>query len=530
MSGTCNPDPHKCQSTVALNRLMKDPVLGPFLNSRTITSDDNSSAKKIGGYGWISLSTTSANGVEETKSKLNSKNDNINFFAVKRYSPDDSYTIYTALDYSMKSGKGSGEDIIFDKYGNFASWDGDVNHILRNPIMPRDPNVDALLDASDSSNTIASKWSEFLSNTNIYFYNRKMIANPHMTYFILTRDEVPSENSVYYLIYNPIHRKKFQAYYSNLLGYEGIWEGSKLKKPGSNGAFQNSNIPTVPSASGGPITVVPGFKKTLARYCNAIKIGGDTLQNGKAAEHYADPTCSFTMAKTDADFSLLTGKNFTQSNLAYDRYAPVNGTAEEGHARFLRSKNILMNQPGNNQLHWPCKAEWPKALRTPIQYADAAGLYGRDSSSFVNLLGNAYLNNINRGDHALNIGGENFNKAPSCPLRDLTITSCVNHVDIAGNAKGNNINMQAACGAPAPPVEDEPASPPPPPPPPSSAPYQPPQSPPSSAPYQPPPSPPPQPRPPPPPSPPAPEGDNKMIYILIAIISLLILFGVKLFL
>ena len=166
------------------------------------------------------------------------------------------------------------------------------------------------------------------------------------------------------------------------------------------------------------------------------------------------------MDKNDADFSLILGKNFTQSNLAYDRYAPVNGTDEEGKARFLSSKRILMSAPGNNQLHWPCEAEWDKTLHTPIEYASTVGLFGIGSdgqppTSFVNILANAYINKLSLGDHALNVGGEKFNEAPRCPTRSLTITSCVNHVDIAGNAKGNDISMQTACGASQEPVKTD---------------------------------------------------------------------------
>ena len=57
-NGKCNADPNKCRSQVALNRLVRDPVLGPFLQSRAINEEDKSSVTKLGGYGWISLPTT----------------------------------------------------------------------------------------------------------------------------------------------------------------------------------------------------------------------------------------------------------------------------------------------------------------------------------------------------------------------------------------------------------------------------------------------------------------------------------------
>ena len=45
MAGRCDSDPNKCRSQIELNRLFKDPVLGPFLKSRSINSEDNSEEK-----------------------------------------------------------------------------------------------------------------------------------------------------------------------------------------------------------------------------------------------------------------------------------------------------------------------------------------------------------------------------------------------------------------------------------------------------------------------------------------------------
>ena len=149
----CDSDPNKCRSQVALNLLLRDPVLGPFLQSRVINEEDKSSATKLGGYGWISLPTTTKSGVNEDKAKLNSVNDQINFFSVKRYTPEESKVIYEALSSSMFSGKGNGQNIIFDEYGNFAYWNGEINKILHNPIVPRSAAIDNVLVASDEGNT-----------------------------------------------------------------------------------------------------------------------------------------------------------------------------------------------------------------------------------------------------------------------------------------------------------------------------------------------------------------------------------------
>ena len=451
-NGTCDSDANKCRSQIELNKLMKDPILGPFLTSRAPNYADNSSITKLGGHGWISLSTTSASGLNESKARLNAKDENINFFAVKRYIPEDSKVVYNALKQSMSSGKGNGNNIIFDKYGNFAYWDGVINKILYNPIVPTNDNISAALIASVRNNTLAVKCKDYIRNTNIYYYNKKMIANPAMTYFILTTDQVPSENSIYYLVYNPIHRMEFLKYYTNLLGYEGIWAGSNLTKTDNGvwGGYQNTQVSTVPSTTGGLVIEAPSYKTTVARYCNAIKIGGDTLQNGKRAEHYADPTCTFIMDKDDSKFSLVTGKNFTQSNLAYDKYVPTNGTAEEGNARFLSSKNTLLSTAGNNQVHWPCHDSWDNNHTTPFKYAQEFGLFGDNSESFVNVLGNAYLNHfrttLSSVNRSLNIGGSGFSKSPTCDKVSQQLISCTAHVDIAGNAIGNDLDMQFACG------------------------------------------------------------------------------------
>ena len=464
-NGTCHTNPNKCKSQVALNRLMKDPVLGPFLNSRAISNEDKSSAAKLGGYGWISLPTTAANGTTMTKEKLNKNDESINFLAIKKYDTPDSKKIYDALNNSMRSGAGTGANIIFDEQGNFVYWDGQTNNIFRNPILPPPLKHVGLLTAGspstgESGNTIANKLRDHIENT-VYYYNKKMIANLNMTYIILTLDTVPSANSIYYLVYNPIHRKKFREYYTHLLGYEGTWVGSNLIKPGNSGGYQNNPVSTVPTSTGGPVTIAPSFIKTAARYCNALKIGSDTLQNGRRAQHYLDPTCTFILSKEDSDMALVTGKNYTQSNLFYDRYAPENGTDADGKRKFITIKRFLLSAPGNSQLHWPCKASWDPSLKTPFKYADDNGLFGDNKTSFVNVLGNAYINNMGiypsgAAPHALNVGGGNFEAQPKCLARDLAITTCVNHVDVAGDAKGNNIAMSAACGASAPEPEPEP--------------------------------------------------------------------------
>ncbi len=460
----CDNDPNKCRSQVALNRLLKDPVLGPFVRSRRISEQDKSSAQKIGGYGWISLPTTAANGTNQPKKKLNAKNDVINFFAIKRYSPEESRTIYDALSNSMSSGKGTGRDIVFDKNGNFACWDGETNKILRNPIIPPNMHSEAHLAAGvkgtgETNNTLFNTHNKFIVGTNIYFYNEKMIVNPKLTYIILTRDDVPSENSVYYLVYNPMHRKKFQEYYTHLISYDdGIWRGNKLLKA-TNRGYQSKDVTTVPSARGGPGLNAPSYINVAARYCNALKIGGDALPNGRPAEHYADPTCNFILEKDNADLALIMGKNYTQSNLVYDRFAAIKSTEAEAKKNYERSKGIFLTGPGNSQLHWPCKDSHPKDQETSLSFAEKEQLLWENSKSFVNVLGNAYVNNFGSAlaneNNALNIGGENFNKSPGCKARALNITSCTNVVEIAGDAEGNDISMQAACGMQVPEEEEE---------------------------------------------------------------------------
>ena len=469
-SSSCNLDVNKCRSQVELNRLLKDPILGQFLKSRGITSEDKSNATKLGGYGWISLPTTTANGTNETKSKLNINNDIINFLAIKMYNSEDSKVIYEALSQSMRSGKGTGRNILFDNHGNFAYWDGNNNKIFRNPIIPRgllkkDEQLIAGKPGTGETNyTLFNQMSPFISGTNIYYYNEKMIANPSMTYIILTKDKVPSENSNYYLVYNPIHRKKFKEYYSHLLGYEGIWRGNKLVKAGGSGGYQKKSIDTVPTPSGGHSSVAPSFINSVARYCNALKIGGDTLTNGRGGEHYADPTCNFILSVDDANLSLITGKNHTQSNLVYEKYASVNDTEEQSRAAFRRNRRVLLKGPGNSQIHWPCKNAWPKDQKTSLQFAADQGLFGENSDSFVNVLGHAYINDFDKtltlNNNALNIGGEGFTKQPGCKALNVNIQTCTNVIEIGGNAQGNDFAMQNACGVVRPePVVPEPVVP-----------------------------------------------------------------------
>ena len=99
----CSSDQNKCRSQVELNRLLRDPILGQFLKSTPM--QENSWVQKIGGYGWIALPTTTVYGENNNKSRLNIKNNFMNFFAIKKYNSDESKIISEALNQSMRSGK-----------------------------------------------------------------------------------------------------------------------------------------------------------------------------------------------------------------------------------------------------------------------------------------------------------------------------------------------------------------------------------------------------------------------------------------
>ncbi len=275
----------------------KNPILKKFIDGNVSyncdiqnggndipTAEDRESwTLKQLGFGWIYIPTNSNNGIAENKQETEEWSDfknsyernteNIGFLSVTKYTPAQNAIIYNALN-----NEGSGDGIIFDKFGNFSHHDfddkidfqeaekngitvmpvtgGGTVYILRNrtihdkswnknlerQVANPQYTPDRALDASNTDLTISN--SSVLGNfTNrdekpVFFYNANVIFNVNCEFIIYTPDiekidgspiaEKGSNRSIdfvpqYYLLYNPIHRKEFKdKYYNPMLEYTQI--------------------------------------------------------------------------------------------------------------------------------------------------------------------------------------------------------------------------------------------------------------------------------------------------------------------
>jgi hypothetical protein len=461
---SCDSNPKKCSAQMKLYDILKDPIIDKIVNPRQLKEDVPDAST---GLEWVNIPTTTWSGLYVSRDKLKKKSETVSFLALKKYNSEESKGIYNALKKSITNGGLSeGTGIIFDNQGNFSyikKWENEdfenveESIILRNPIIPAGSAQKSNYFSTESymSNSVNAKNREFLpkdQSNGVFYYNTKIISNPILTYFIYTKDTTPTEDSIYYLLYNPMHREKFQRYYTYLLEYEGTWKGNDLVKPGSSGGYQNNDIVAVEDKSDdSKIKTARGFKRVISRYCNAIKLNGGALSNGGQAQHYADPTCNFLLGPEDANLSMVLGQNLTQENWAYEKYRGIiNDTDKLAHGEFKKYVKLLLDSPGNRAIYFPCKTQQSISQKTSIMYAFKKGLIGDKSNSLANVLANAFINNIGVGVttalNALNVTGKDFKKGPSCKATVQSITNCQTLINNAGASTANQYNINTACG------------------------------------------------------------------------------------
>jgi hypothetical protein len=463
---SCDSNPKKCSAQMKLYDILRDPIIYNITHTRVSARTGGLATKPRTDLEWVDIPTTTWSGLKRRREQLNKKQERISFLAVKKYTSEESKGIYNALKDSITNGGLSeGSNIIFDNQGNFSYKaiveenfeEVEKSIILYNPsILPKDAQKSNYFSLdSYASNSINAKNGEFLpkdQSSGVFYFNTKIISNPSLTYFIYTKDTTPTEDSIYYLLYNPIHRSKFQKYYTYLLEYEGTWNGNDLVKPGAGGGYQINDIQAVEnkSVNSGKKTA-RSLKRIISRYCNAITLKGGALPNGRQAEHYADPTCNFLLSNEDANLSMVLGQNLTQENWAYEKYRGIiNDTDKLAHEEFKKYSKLLLDSPGNRAIYFPCKTQQSISQKTSIMYAFRKGLIGDNSNSLTNVLANAFINNIGVGVttnlNALNVNGRDFNKGPSCKATVQSITNCQTLINNAGASTANQYNINTACG------------------------------------------------------------------------------------
>ena len=127
------------------------------------------------------------------KQLLNSISSTGSFFVVKTFSSADSQKIVNAIKLNAK--------VYFDNNGNLEVHDPSTNNIsltFKNPLNKID------FDPANKPNIFADSSGLLKTLPRIDF-----IPTNNMNWILYT------ENSICYILYNPIHRKSFQTYYRN---------------------------------------------------------------------------------------------------------------------------------------------------------------------------------------------------------------------------------------------------------------------------------------------------------------------------
>ena len=438
------------------NSLM-NPILANLMNPTSRTYNDVDAAKN-GGLGWISIPTTANSGLDKTLSELNAKDSFMNFLVLKKYTTDECELIFNALNkgnptVTDRPRLATGDNIIFDYQGNIAINTNGTNKILYNPTIPDKLRSNVNLDATSVNNTISgSITGGFMSQSkgNVYYISSKIVINPTLNYILYTEDAIPSSTSIYYLLYNPIHRESFQDYYRSLLESTGSWDDDDLLlyDPGESQGYQDSDIQLLD-----PELKAPSYKTIISKYCNAFKILGNVMANGQIAEHYADPSCNMALSKEDAVLAFILGSNYTQATLARKYWAvgDDDSSGTNGYLGFQAAKNVFAGVPQISNLYWPCKDQNPQLGATPYRFcAERSGVIKNNSTSFLTVLANAYVNSygttVTNVPRPLNRGARHNKKMSDCIQVNKNITNCQNIVNIGGYVETSNIPLSNACG------------------------------------------------------------------------------------
>ena len=416
-------------------------LMNPILANLITPTDRTYDAAKNGGLGWISIPTTANSGLDTPLSDLNEMEDYINFLIVKVYTPEESKIIFKNLNNG--GDPATGEDIVFDDNGHISINDDTGSHIMYNPIIPPGFTDPSNLDPTKRGNTIDGKYSKYIVGKT-YYISSKVVINPKLNYILYTKDTLPSETSIYYLLYNPIHRKSFQDYYRSLLEYDApddSWTNGILLNPGPNKGYQDSNIQTDQN-----VTAI-GYKNIISRYCNAFRIPGEILSNGQISEHYADPSCNMALSPDDAVLAFTLGANYTQATLAR-KYWAHRPDGSDGYSGYQTAKADFKKTTGPTDSYWPCPDKNSVLISSPYDFCRNTGIVGGGSKSFMNVLTNAYINNIpsiSSVQNPLNRGVTGNTNDVQCKLTSVQIVNCNPTYNIGGNVTNSNINTPISC-------------------------------------------------------------------------------------
>ncbi len=153
------------------------------------------------------------------------------------------------------------------------------------PLLATETNVTLIRDVLDNSSP--NKYPQTITGSNVDLYGS-------------LPSSAAGECTVYVLLYNPIHRKKFRDFYRTLLyGTAGTTPNPGLASFGSS---SSTNLETLhehqfvvtssPATNTSPAaTTTTNFNRVMRKYCNAFLVANGLAGNSKLYS-YADPSCA----------------------------------------------------------------------------------------------------------------------------------------------------------------------------------------------------------------------------------------------
>tara|TARA_B100000035_G_scaffold315454_1_gene336403 strand:- start:5018 stop:6481 length:1464 start_codon:yes stop_codon:yes gene_type:complete len=236
--------------------------------------------------------------------------------------------------------------------------------------------------------------------------------------YTITKTKSSSTIPMYLLLYNPIHRKKFQDIYSKIIN-------------ATLDPFSNQSYAGPPNTS---------YLTTIKKYCNAFKIEGENYgPAGNKIMHYADPGCCIAIDMNIAKLSQALNKNITQENLENKYYL-------NGKSGYEAASKILDSSPSSDAYCSRGSGYAPsRFLREKAKVVVSNG----KSDSFLQILTNYVIGTSSQ--NAANMPSDWSSKLPgntdiggTCQAKSISIVNCTTNVSGDVQMKGNKFSQ--VCG------------------------------------------------------------------------------------
>tara|TARA_B100000787_G_scaffold148034_2_gene119350 strand:- start:6594 stop:10598 length:4005 start_codon:yes stop_codon:yes gene_type:complete len=458
------------------------------------------------GIGWLRIPTSSVNQLEGSWSASDGINTDpvdhespdsfITLLIARKYTADESKNIFQVLDQGANRTPApklsDGRGFIFTKEGHIKLWhkdDGTAKPTMYNPFINRaassgssdavgDTTVDdrlAMTSKTDNSYTMAgtneeqgvqkySTWARGRQGP-LFAMSTKVVMNKTLNYILYTPDPVPSETSIYYLLYNPIHGQEFKKFYQSLLQSDD--------PRGGGGAPEEVTVPSISYPQYSTDVRVydkhkclksintPAYTKIIGKYCNAFKVDGQVTR-GSTLNHYADPLCQIMMSAMGSSFYYALQSNVTNESLRTKYYKNRDtDTFREGYLQYLTAKATFTGGTSEfSKMTWACPDHNVTGTDPNIiTYMTDVKLYNGTNPSFVQILGHSLVNSNQQWRHATesmvqSIGRRSAEQdstlaameTPACIIPSISITSCKTTIDVEGNMINSNVVQQNVCG------------------------------------------------------------------------------------